>query len=144
MKVNGTYQIEAHPSAVWASLLDTVCLANCIPGCKQLEEIGPNQYKAQLEVGIASIKGVYEGRVRMLDLDTPSQLKMRVEGRGNRGHLNGMGEIHLAASQGGTRINYDGQVEIGGLVASVGQRMLAIAARRLIQRFFDNLNEALH
>ena len=136
--------MKAQRPAVWWGLLDTGSLAKCIPGCKKLEETGPNEYKAELEVGVASIKGDYEGQVRMLDLEAPVQLKMSVEGRGKRGHLKGMGELQLAQNPEGTQIVYDGEVEVGGPVAGVGQRMLTIATRRLIQQFFNNLNEALN
>ena len=144
MKVTGSYEMKAQRPEVGSGLLDTGSLARCIPGCKKLEEIGPNEYKAHLEVGIASIKGNFEGQVRMLDLEAPTQLKMVVEGHGKRGHLKGIGELRLVENPEGTEISYDGEVEVGGPVAGVGQRMLSIDTRRLIQQFFNNLNETLN
>lgn len=95
-------------------------------------------------MGIASIKGDFENQVRDPGSRAPTQLKMVVEGHGKRGHLKGIGELQLVENPKGTEISYDGEVEVGGPVAGVGQRILSIDTRRLIQQFFNNLNETLN
>ena len=48
---------ERPARAVWAALNDPAVLVRTIPGCQQLEEVGPDAYRMTLTAGVASIKG---------------------------------------------------------------------------------------
>jgi carbon monoxide dehydrogenase subunit G len=124
MKIEGTQDIPASQDKVWAAFLDPNTLAKAIPGCEGLEEIGPGEYKAVMKIGVAAIKGTFEGRVRLMDLEAPNRYRMAVEGKGGPGFVRGEAKMSLAPSDGGTRVSYDADVQVGGLIASVGQRML--------------------
>ena len=143
MKISGSYEIQAARDQVWRHLVEPHSLARCIPGCKKLKETRPQLYKAELEVGIAGIKGNYQGEVQLSELKPPVRLKMTLQGQGKSGHLKGVGKIQLLEKAKHTDIQYSGDVQIGGLVASVGQRMMLVAARRMTQQFFDNLNKLM-
>ena len=141
MKVSGSYEIPAAREQVWTYLIEPDSLRRCIPGCKKLTQTRAQHYKAQLEVGIAGIKGSYKGEVQLLALQRPRQLKMVLQGEGKSGHLKGEGEIRLEEKGKATHIHYSGDLQIGGLIAAVGQRMLLVAARRITQEFFENLTQ---
>jgi carbon monoxide dehydrogenase subunit G len=82
MKIEGSSDIPAPRERVWKAFLDPVTLARAIPGCEGLEEIGPGEYKAKMKVGVAAIKGTFEGKVRLFDLEPPNRYKMALEGSG--------------------------------------------------------------
>src|SRR4029453_7366620 len=89
MKIEGTQDIPAPQDKVWAAFLDPGTLAKAIPGCEGLEEIGPGEYKAVMKVGVGAIKGTFEGKVRLSDLDAPNRYRMAVEGKGSPGFVRG-------------------------------------------------------
>jgi carbon monoxide dehydrogenase subunit G len=62
-----------------------------------------------------------------------------VEGKGQPGFVKGSGDFDLAEQDGATEIKYSGEVQAGGLIASVGQRMLQGAAKMMASRFFKSL-----
>src|SRR5258706_13195586 len=82
MKVEGTGDIPAAREKVWAAFLDPAILAQAMPGCEKLEAIGPNEYKATMKVGVAAIKGTFDGKVKLSDLEPPHRYRMAVEGSG--------------------------------------------------------------
>ena len=69
MKIEGANDIPAPRERVWAAFLDPDTLARALPGCEGLEAIGPGEYKAKMKIGVAAIKGTFEGKVRLFDLE---------------------------------------------------------------------------
>ena len=120
--------------------MDPAVLTRCIPGCERLEPTGENSYKAVLKVAIAAIKGSYNGTVTMTDLDAPKSYKLTIEGKGTPGFVRGVASVTLTQEGESTDFRYSADVQVGGLVASVGQRMLQGMATTLLYQFFESLN----
>jgi uncharacterized protein len=139
MKIEGTHKIAAPRDRVFAALVDPVVLQRCIPGCEQMEKAGENQYKAKLTAGVGPVKGVFTATVSLQDIVAPEHYKLVVEGKGQPGFVKGSGELNLKDDGGATEILYTGDVNVGGLIASVGQRMIQATANMLAARFFKAL-----
>jgi len=136
MKIEGTYEVLSTPERVFQSLIDPVVLKRCIPGCERLEQTGENNYSTTIRAGVGSIKGLFTGNVRLEDLKSPNHFRMIVDGKGQPGFLKGAGDLDLASHNGGTIITYAGEVQVGGTIASVGQRMLQGAVKLMATQFF--------
>jgi uncharacterized protein len=136
MKLTGTQTFPAPRQKVWTFLTDPQCLAKCMPGCEKLETVGENEYSSVINVGLAAVKGVYNGKVKLDEIQAPTHYKMILDGKGKQGFIKGSGTIDLAEQNGQTVLSYSGDVQIGGPLASVGQRMIDGAAKMMIGQFF--------
>ena len=143
MKIEGSADIPAARDKVWAAFLDPTILAQALPGCEKLEAIGPNEYKATMKVGVAAIKGTFEGKVKLSDLEPPNRYRMAVEGSGGPGFVRGEAGMQMSDVDGGTKVSYDADVQVGGLIASVGQRMLGGVTKMMLDQFFTKMTELL-
>jgi carbon monoxide dehydrogenase subunit G len=143
MKIEGSAEIPAPRERVWAAFLDPSILAQALPGCEKLEAIGPNEYKATMKVGVAAIKGTFEGKVKLSDLEPPDRYRMAVEGSGGPGFVRGDAGMQMSDVDGGTKVSYDADVQVGGLIASVGQRMLGGVTKMMLDQFFTRMTELL-
>ena len=143
MKVEGSFDIPAPRDKVWAAFLDPATLGKAIPGCEGLDEIGPGEYKAKMKIGVAAIKGTFEGKVRLFDLEPPNRYRMALEGSGGPGFVRGEAGMELSDAEGGTRVTYAADVQVGGLIASVGQRMLGGVSKMMLDQFFTRMTELL-
>ena len=143
MKIEGAADIPAPRDKVWAAFLDPKILAQALPGCEKLEAIGPNEYKATMKIGVAAIKGTFEGKVKLSDLEPPNRYRMAVEGSGGPGFVRGAAGMQLSDVDGGTKVSYDADVQVGGLIASVGQRMLGGVTKMMLDQFFTKMTELL-
>ena len=143
MKIEGHYDLPAPRDRVWQALLDPDQLSKAIPGCERLEAAGPDEYKATLKVGVAAVKGTFEGKVRLSDKEPPTRYKMAVEGSGGPGFVRGEAAMELLEVPGGTRVAYQADVQIGGLIAGVGQRMLGGVTKMMLDQFFSRMAERL-
>lgn len=144
MKVSGTYTMKAPRQAVWDHLIDPNAIANCLPGVENLEKTGENEYSMAMTVGIGMVKGTYSGKVTLANLNPPSDYEMQVEGSGRPGFVKGGGTVRLSdGGEGGTDIAYEGDVEVGGPVGAVAQRMLGGVAKRMVDQFFGCIEKQL-
>ncbi len=143
MKIEGTYKLTANRQAVWDLLNDPVRLAKVLPGAEKLEPDGPDRYKVNVKFGVAAISGKYAGSVELAEKKPPSSLKMRVDGKGLPGFMKGEGVIELSENGASTEVRYTGEAQVGGVIASVGQRMIEAAAKKIIQQFFESAQKEL-
>ncbi|MCL6480405.1 MAG: carbon monoxide dehydrogenase subunit G [Firmicutes bacterium] len=143
MKLQGSYTLPAKREAVWQLLNDPQRLAECLPGCEQLEVVGVDHYRVRLKLGMAAISGNYTGSVKLTEKKPPAWCRMSVEGQGAAGFVQGEAKIELAGEGNQTVVRYAGEASVGGLIASVGNRMMELAARRILEQFFANLASQL-
>ena len=142
MKISGSYKLPADPETVWAVLLDPDALAKSIPGAKSFAPDGDDAYTVDLSVGVATIRGDYSGRVVVADQQPISSFRLVVEGKGAKGAMSGSALFTLSQGKPGeTVVNVEGEGEIAGLFARVGQRMLGGVAKLLMKQFFGNMKK---
>lgn len=136
---SGGTQVPASPEAVWKIVLDPKCVANVIPGCRELELVSENHYRASMDMGVGPIRGRFEADIVLFDLDAPRRLSLKGSIVGALGSGSGEGIVNLERVDGGTNVTYSYEVKVAGKVAAVGGRMLDGAARALIGQFFNGL-----
>lgn len=139
MKIAGDYRLPLPPERAYSFLQDPAVLAKCMPGCERLDRVGEGEYAMRMKMVMASVSGQFEGKVRIADPNPPTSFRMVVEGSGKIGFMKGEGVITLAAADGGSNVHYEGDVQVGGLIANVGQRLIETSARMVIKRFFDSM-----
>ncbi len=118
---------------------DPVILAKAIPGCQALEKSGDNEYRLKMKMALASLSGAFDGKVTLADPIPPESFRMIVEGVGKIGFMKGDGLLHLSPKDTGTEVAWEGEAQIGGTMAAVGQRLIDATARMLIKKFFEKL-----
>lgn len=118
---------------------DPEVLARAMPGCEGLEKIGEDEYRMKMKMALASFSGAFEGKVRITEQNPPASFRLTVEGSGKLGFMKGDGLLKLAPNGDGTEVSYEGDAQIGGTMAAVGQRLIDGTAKMMIKRFFDKL-----
>lgn len=143
MKVEGDYTFPGSPEKVWSLLLDADSLQACIPGAEQLTETGPDAWDVTMKVGVGAIRGTYKGKVSITEKNAPEGYTLNIEGSGGPGFVRGQAKVSLQASGNETLVHVDGEGQVGGMLAGVGQRMIPGVAKMLMGQFFDCLKARL-
>lgn len=144
MRISGEAVLHASVQQVWDALQDPAILVRTIPGCERLETTGPDQYAMTVTAGVAAIRGTYAGRVALSEQDAPTSFRMTASGSGGPGTV--QTEVRVALTDDGadsTRVRYDADAEVGGVVAGVGQRMLVAVAKKTAGEFFAAVDDVL-
>ncbi|HWU86142.1 MAG TPA: carbon monoxide dehydrogenase subunit G [Kofleriaceae bacterium] len=140
MKLEGDYRFEAAVQEVWDALFDPAILAAVMPGCEKLELID-GQYVGEIKIKVGPVQGKFTGKVELVDRDEPRSYRMIVDGRGAPGFVKATASVTLEADGDGTRIRYDADAQIGGKLASVGQRLVEASARAIVAQSLEGLHE---
>ena len=144
MKLSGTYTFSAPREEVWGLLNDPATLQRIIPGCERLEQIGDDLYAADIKLGLAGVRGDYSGTVRISDQQPPERYRLEGDGRGKPGFAKGAGDVELTAEADSTTImRYTADVQVGGPVAGIGQRLIEGAAKSIINQSLKALSAEL-
>ena len=143
MKFTGENVLAAPVEKAWDALLDPAVLVRTIPGCERLEATGDNAYAMTVTAGVASIKGTYAGSCVLTDLVEHESLVMKLDGAGAPGTIGATVNVRFAPEGGSTRVSYDADAVVGGMIGGVGQRMLASVSRRMAGEFFGNVDAAI-
>lgn len=143
MKISGEYLFDAPRQQVWEALLDPEVLASVLPGCEKLELVGENEYEGALNIKVGPVQGEFMGKVKLEDLQPPESYTMQVDGRGAPGFVKATGNLELEPDGDRTRVTYEGDAQVGGRLASVGQRLVESSAKAIIKQSLDGLNESV-
>lgn len=136
--------LNADVETVWTMLNDQDVLEAAIPGADELVQTSPDHYKVTMNVGIGMIRGAFSGNVEITDKEDSSSYRMLVDGKGPGGWVRGDGRVALApVSESRTRVAVDGDAQVGGVLARVGQRMMGNASKSLMKQFFSNLDKEI-
>ncbi|NLJ52537.1 MAG: carbon monoxide dehydrogenase subunit G [Intrasporangiaceae bacterium] len=141
MKISGSNRLTAPADEVWKAMLDPAVLARSLPGCESLTTTGPDEYAMRVTMGVAAIRGTYDGEVAITDKNEPDSLRLKATGSGAPGTIDAVVDVRLAeADGGGTALSYDADATVGGTIGGVGQRMLAGVTRKTAAQFFSALD----
>ena len=140
MKVSGSYTLAVEQQRAYRLLQDPDVLGRSMPGCDRLARIGEDEYEMKMKMVISSISGLFDGKVRIRDQNFPDRFRLIVEGSGKIGFMKGDGLLTLAPSGTSTEVRYEGDVQVGGVIAGVGQRLLDTTAKFIIRKFFEKLS----
>jgi carbon monoxide dehydrogenase subunit G len=144
MKLEGEYTFNGSREEVWKIFRDPDILVKALPGTKSLKQISENEYEGELLIRIGPIMGTFGGKLTVSNEIFPESLTLTVEGKGKIGFVKGAGDVNLIdQSNKETLIQYSGDIQIGGKVASVGQRLFDTVSKGMIKQGLDKLNEIL-
>ena len=139
MKMEGEVLVNSPREKVWGMLNDPEVLKKHMPGCESLEETEMDKFEAVITIRIGSIKGTYRAKINILNKKPPESYTLKIEGSGKPGFVKGEGDIHLEDRGNMTLLKYSGDLQVGGLIARVGQRIIGGITKNLTKKFFQDV-----
>ena len=144
MKLQGEYIFDGPREEVWEIVRDPEVLATALPGTQSLELVGENEYAGKMHVRIGPVAGVFAGKIVVSNEVPPESCTLEVEGKGAPGFGSGTGHVQLVELEDDqTLLKYEGDMQVGGKIASVGQRLIDTASKSMISQGLESLNNSL-
>jgi carbon monoxide dehydrogenase subunit G len=138
MKMSGEEVIAAGRETVWKALNDPQILKQCIPGCETITKHSDTQFEARVIAKVGPVKAGFTGIVNLSDLNPPASYRIAGEGKGGlAGFAKGGADVRLEEADGGTRLSYDVDAQVGGKLAMLGSRLIDSTARSMATQFFE-------
>ncbi len=144
MKLQGEYLFDGPRDVVWELVRDPDVLAKALPGTQSLEKVDDNTYEGKMNVRIGPVAGLFSGKLIVSNEVPPESYTLSVEGKGGPGFGKGSGDVQLI-DQGDdtTLMKYEGELQVGGTIANVGQRLIETVANSMAKQAFESLNRSL-
>ena len=145
MILSGTFTFEGPRSRVWEILQDPEVLAKALPGTKTLVKVGDDRYQGVMKVSVGPMTAAeFAISVELKDKVPPETFAMVIDGKGAVGFTKGTATIALDEQPGPiTVMTYTSDVQIGGKIASVGQRLLESVGKMMTKQALESLNREL-
>src|SRR2546426_4760254 len=124
MKFTATYTVPAPRDQAFTLITDPAVLQRCIAGCEKMERSSEDNYDAHLKIGIAGLKGNYVGKVQLKDKQVPESYTLMIEGKGGPGFVKATARLHLQQKGSETELHCDSEAQVGGMIASIGSRLV--------------------
>jgi carbon monoxide dehydrogenase subunit G len=140
MKLSGEYVFAADVQEVWDALFDPSVLAAVLPGCEKLELVD-GSYLGEIKVKVGPIQGKFTGKVDLLDQVPPKSYRMVIDGKGAQGFVKATARIALEPQGTSTKITYDSDAQVGGKIATVGERLIETSAKAIVKQSLEGLGE---
>jgi len=144
MKLEGEYTFQGNREEVWKLLQDPEILASSMPGTKKLEKTGEDEYESEMQVRVGPVNGIFTSKIVLKDKTPPQNYTMVVDSRGNAGFAKGTALVTLTEPEPGvTLMKYEAELNVGGRLASVGQRLLDTVGKSMTRQGLEAMNKAL-
>ena len=145
MILNGTFTFNGPRQKVWDLLQDPEVLAKALPGTERLTMSGPDRYEGVMKVSIGPMTAAkFDVTVALGDKQPPERFTLQIDGKGAVGFARGTASVALQdQADGGTAMHYTSDVQIGGRIASVGQRLIESVSRMMMRQALESLDREL-
>jgi len=141
VELNGSYTFAAPREVIWDALMDPEVLAKILPGVEKLDKVSDSEYEGVMNVRVGPVQGRFKGVVTMTNLQPPERFHLDVNGRGAAGYVKGSGDAVLTEEEGKTILTYEGSGDVGGKIASVGQRLVETTGKSIVRQGLESLDQ---
>src|SRR4030095_12732880 len=145
MLLTGTFTFNGPRAVVFELLQDPDVLAKALPGTQRLVKTADDQYEGVMKVSVGPVTAAeFAVKVALTDKVPPEKFSLVVDGKGGVGFTKGTATIELHEQPGPqTMLNYSSDIQIGGKIAAVGQRLLESVAKKMTRQALDALDKEL-
>jgi uncharacterized protein len=151
IKFSGEFEVKKKPEDVYAFLTDPTRFAPLLPEFQSLSVQDSTHFAVKVNVGISYIKGSADVKMELSEADHPRRAQYKGQGAVAGGNVTMVAGFDLMPIADGavietvlaTKVNWQGEAQIFGRLASVAGGMLEPLARKQIQRLIDGLQAAL-
>ena len=139
MKLSGAYRFNIPREQLWEALFDPAVVGECVPGLRNFSQQTADRYDVELGLRVGIVSGTYKGTVEVVERTAPTSCRVVIQGAGVRTNLKGEGAVALTAENGATTLAFQGDVQVTGTLARVGQRFMSSVAKTQFDQFFQCL-----
>src|SRR6201987_2676684 len=147
IRIEKTFQIGEPLERVWKFISDPRKVANCLPGAQITETVDDSTFKGLIKVQVGPSITDYKGQVHIERLDEQSH-EIEMVGKGQDVRGKGSASMKMTGKvrslpEGGSEVVTVSEVNVVGLLAQLGARMINEVSNKMFEQFTANLRREL-
>jgi carbon monoxide dehydrogenase subunit G len=144
--ITKSFEVDSDIESTWATLSDPGKVVICVPGATLTEKVDENNYKGEVELKFGPVKAKYAGLINFLERDSLAH-KMILKGTGTDSKGKGGAEMkmegNLTSNGTGTTVKVMMELNITGMLAQFGSRMINDVSNQVFDQFVSNFKNQL-
>lgn len=147
IRIEKTFQVQEPLESVWKFLSDPKKVANCVPGAQITEAVDDRTYKGVIKVQVGPSVTDYKGQVHIERLDDENH-EIEIVGKGQDVRGKGSASMKMTGKvqslpDGSTEVASVSEVNVVGLLAQLGARMINEVSNKMFEEFTKNFKARL-
>lgn len=144
MRFQGDITIEAPRERAWEFLTDPRQVTQCAPDVQSLDVHDEQRFTVVVRAGVGPVKGTFTFAVTWLEREAPERARVQARGKIPGSAVDMMTEMALTeAGDAQTLLHWEADVSVKGVIASVGGRLIQVAADKITQQLFACIKSKL-
>lgn len=140
------FHVDHSIEDTWNNLTNPDKVVVCVPGASLTEKIDDNNFKGEVELKVGPVKAKYDGLITFLERDAGAK-KMSLKGSGTDSKGKGGAEMimngQLTEKDGGTDVSVSMDLNITGMLAQFGSRLINDVSNQVFEQFVNNFKNQL-
>lgn len=147
IRIEKSFQVQEPLERVWKFISDPTKVANCLPGAQITEAVDDRTFKGVIKVQVGPSVTDYKGQVHIERLDDQKH-EIEIVGKGQDVRGKGSASMKMTGRvqslpDGSTEIASVAEINVVGLLAQLGARMINEVSNKMFAEFTSNLRERL-
>ncbi len=146
MNFAGSILLDSPPDAVWQLLDDPEAVSRCIPGLDGFQIVDDDTFSARVSQTVGPVTAIFAMKVSVVEREPGKAIRFKALGRTTKGavsHLRANGSVQLAEETGGTRVTLGADAALGGILGTVGEKVLVKQGEKITTQFGAALQREL-
>ncbi len=143
MHLNGFFETIASRPVVWNFLLDPNEIGQCFPDLQSLEVVDADNFKTKVIVGLSVVRGTMDFDFRIIEKKPQTFAKLVGNGRGLGSSVELETTFTLDDADKGTRVTWVANVNVSGIIAGLGSKLLDSTSNRMVTQVLENIQTKL-
>lgn len=147
MKVEQSFEIAEPRERLWEFFEQVDEVAKCVPGVESVEVIDADNSKVRVTQSVGPMTATFDLKMRITEREPNERMQFTAIGRavkGAAGNLRSSNTVTLQETEAGTRVNLVADLAMGGVLGSVGQKVIAKQASAVTRDFMSSLERAVN
>jgi carbon monoxide dehydrogenase subunit G len=145
MRFSNEISVDAPPDELFEFMSDPEKVVTCLPGASVDGRDG-DDWRGAMNMKVGPIKASYKGTLRFLELD-PDARRAVMRARADESSGQGQAEARIVSQieegEGASLIRMETDLQVRGKVAQFGSGAMEKVAGRMLERFADNVEDAI-
>jgi carbon monoxide dehydrogenase subunit G len=146
VKVEQSFEIAEPRERLWEFFEQVDEVAKCVPGVESVEVIDADNSKVRVTQSVGPMTATFDLKMRITEREPNERMQFTAIGRavkGAAGNLRSSNTVTLQSTDAGTRVNLVADLAMGGVLGSVGQKVIAKQATAVTRDFMSSLERAV-
>jgi carbon monoxide dehydrogenase subunit G len=148
MRFEESFTVDYQAADVWAFFEDVHRLARCVPGVEAVEPLEDGRSRLVMTQRVGYLSATFDMRMHVAAQEPGRYVEVVSVGRsvkGAVGELRSRNRVEIEpADESKTTVKMAADVALGGMLGSVGTKVMQIKAKQVAKEFAATLSEQIH